>query len=57
MQISLSVETVDLCRPNDPRGRDPVYLTQCQVPPKRAEIPDMVSGDRVLWRPPKRYLA
>lgn len=47
MQISLSVETVDLYRPSDPRGCDPVYLTQCQAFPKRrAEIPNMVSGDR-----------
>lgn len=47
IQISLSIETVDLYRTSDPRGRDPVYLIQCQAPPKRrAEIPDVVSGDR-----------
>lgn len=43
IQISLSVEAVDLYRLSDPRGGDPVYQTRCQAPPKRrTEIPDMV---------------
>lgn len=47
IQISLLAGSVNLYRPSDPRGCDPVYLTQCQAPPKRrAEIPNRVSGDR-----------
>lgn len=47
IQSSPPFETVDLYRPSDPRGCDPVYLAQGQVPPKRrAEVRDMVSGDR-----------